>query len=251
MEAIRRAFDEVHHNLGSLLLYIALTALPASVWLFVDFLVIGEAQPRDDGPYLGIQLLVLVGISLVAAVGQSVAFSRMGREIDKPLWKVKDDGDALRRFFAMWLTLDLMVVLVAVVVPQMLLQDPSEDALVMYALLRLIVQALMVPVGAAFMFFGNFSLRMAGAALAPLGREFGQLLLILLLNGLALLFLDGLFTVLAEGALPLGPVAVPLRLATYPLVYVVSSYVDCVVFAATWLLCMADRDREEEIDFDI
>ncbi|MFO7976708.1 MAG: hypothetical protein R6V12_19000, partial [Candidatus Hydrogenedentota bacterium] len=105
---IPEAFRAVLRNPRALLLYIGLAMGVISVDLAVSHIITGGEMP--EYPSLGLRFFIL-GSDMVLAVTyaftQTVAFSWLGQNLDRPLWRIKSIGDAMKRFFPIWLILNL------------------------------------------------------------------------------------------------------------------------------------------------
>jgi hypothetical protein len=190
----------------------------------------------------GVLLLSEVGLDAFLvfcyAAAQAVAFSQLGKEIDRPLWKIADYWEALRRYFPVWMALNGVVILLNMltfVVPPLI--DNEEFGRLPFWLL-VFASATYIPVGAAIMFCRKFEWRTLGEALGPLRRQLPTTLIVLCLNGFLFFFFLSLIVQTAS------------QNWIRPVIDIISGYFDCVVFAATWLICMLDRQTPEEVDLD-
>lgn len=208
-------------------------------------LLIGSEDIFTVGPVVlrsyqfTMDLLIALGYTMACVL----AFSRIGRAIDRPLWKIATDREALRRFFVLWLLIDL-----ALVTTSRLLQravegaSSSEPALFLFLLL-VAMSLLAVPVGACVMFSGRFQWRDVPANLAPLVHRLSLTFSVMAVNFLAVVF--------AFDTVPRLAVIWPeLSKALWfrSLVDVPLAVVDCYVFAATWLICMLHRNESAQQD---
>ncbi len=248
MQYLREAAQDVQRNISAFLFYAAVFSV-AHIALTLGIAPFEPAQ--DETATRTFQILDIVAFLAfihVAAYGQTVAFSRLGREIDKPLWKVRTDGDALKRFFMMWALMNLT--------SNGLLRLSSSDfgsgdamainVMLLFAGLAAFVAC--VPVGACIMFTGQVSSSTIGESLAPLSRHparTGTVLLIMLAEVLAVFFFLSLLAG-EEGAMPSLPARLGFGLASG----LVQVYLECLALAATWHLCMIDRETVDEIDLD-
>lgn len=194
-----------------------------------------DPTPASQALLFGSELLA----AFIYALVQAVAFARIGAEIDRPLWKIESDGEALRRFFALWLILNLIVFLLQRLSTQAatVYESPAlAGPLFMVALLALI---LAVPAGAAIMFFGRPGKEETSQAFRTLFNQFPRTLGVLLLNFLIIVVVVSLSQ----------PDTAPVW--ARPIFGVVGAYGDCYIFAATWIVCMYDREESEEDNSDI
>lgn len=248
MRILRDAADAVQRNLSALLLYLAVNGALAVVYLLLNAAV--RLRYPEDGESMApalIDLLFLLLLAGVMAVLQAVVFSRMGREIDKPLWKVRDDRDAIRRFYMLWLTASLGLGALQWL-GTLDYGDGDQTAInSLFFLLFFLGFLVYIPCCACIMFFGHVSWDTLGQALEPLIRHAGRALPILLvpLFQFALLFYVNVHRALEGDQVDLVK-WLPILLATS----VALSYFDCIIFAATWLVCIYNRETPDEIDLD-
>jgi len=231
------AVEAVQRNLYALALYLAVT---------VGFSIAGQvanylAGGPPESPYAsGLWTAYLFGLDAVfliaIGVAQAVVFSRLGKDIDRPLWKIGGDGEAAKRYFVLWLALNA----VATALDRVALWSHTvlgNDALTAtLALFHAVVIVIHIPIGAAIMFLGPFEWRKLPECLRPLWRQFPQTLVVVLFNGVW--FALFIFLLAQTESQPW------LR----PALQVVFAYVDFVVFAAAWFICMLDRQEPGGID---
>jgi len=102
------AFQALQRNRGPLLFFIGVATIVYSLQLVFYTLVI---EPRSEETLeRSIQFYsITVDIAGVAviALAQTIAFSRIGRDVDRPMWRIAGDGEALKRFYGLWLLLGL------------------------------------------------------------------------------------------------------------------------------------------------
>ncbi|GMW02015.1 MAG: hypothetical protein AMXMBFR84_31510 [Candidatus Hydrogenedentota bacterium] len=247
MKLIGDAVNAVQRNLGALGLFVAASLALNTLVFFADGLSGIASDPANltlfDSMYFLARGLVIVSISSAAA---TVAFAWMGREIDRPLWKVDGTKEALRRFFPVWFTINFMGW--APTFLGMTLAQRTSTAPLGYLLLLLsVIYALFsTPIGTCIMFHGRFRWDQFGESLYPLVKQApktGVVLLVTITQVGLILYLD-----LVGGA---GPAAFDIRgLLTDYATSVVNVYIECLVFAAVWIICIIDRDTFEEVDLD-
>ena len=94
----------MQHNLSALFLYLAIVVGADTLKLLVDVVWIEPAREQlGKGLVQAYGFGSLLLLSVCFALGQSVAFARMGREMDRPLWKVSGDREAIRRYVNIFL----------------------------------------------------------------------------------------------------------------------------------------------------
>lgn len=248
MRILQDAAQAVQRNVSALLLYAAIFG-GAEV---VATLVTAAFQPSGEEPLSFSLRLLDVGIFLFVvhaiALAQTLAFSRLGREIDRPLWKVRDDRDALHRFFVMWALISLATNGLMRLANMEYGAGESVSINYLLGLATLIACLVGVPAGAGIMFTGTVSSRTIGEGLAPLFRRPGHTAIVLAVM-LSQLILGATFQSLLPVTGEEGPSLV-LRLAVVLASAFVQVYLDCLAFAGVWLICMLDRDTIDEIDLD-
>jgi len=239
LDILVQAIQAIQRNVPSLTLYLAITVSANVVALLVGSRI-GDPEQASYGK--GVLLLSEMGLDAFLvfcyAAAQAVAFSQLGKEIDRPLWKIADYREALRRYFPLWMALNGAVIvlnLLAFVVPPLI--DNEEFGRLPFWLL-VFASATYIPVGAAIMFCRKFEWRKPGEALAPLRRQFPKTLIVLCLNGLLFFFFLSLMVQTAS------------QKWIRPIIDIIFGYFDCVVFSATWLICMLDRQAPEKVDLD-
>jgi hypothetical protein len=244
---IQAAFASVNRNLGAAALYIGVV-IAAHMAFLAGGIALGYKPPAEGEvvPF-HIQAYHLVGQILLAgivAAAQAVAFSRMGKEIDRPLWRVANDRDALRRFFQLWLTLNLLMV----VLEQLATLAGGNGwgpLLQLILLLYMLFFVLLVPVGACIMFSGAVVRKELVRNLAPLGEQLPRTLLLILFGVIQfgfLLWLGGYRHAHRDDTGTFMAVAA--------IVGVAAAYVDCLVFAGAWHMCIEHRNADQDVDFD-
>lgn len=228
MSILRDAFRGIQDNLRALALYLCITVSVGILRLTAEYLVAARLGVELADLPATFKFGVDLGTVLCYAAAQSVAFALIGRELDKPLWKVSIPGEALRRFFAMWCIFGLC----STAAFRGILRTDSTEAAQLALLGYIIVEGSVIPLGACVMFHGRFGWRDLPAAFRPLARQFPHVLVLFFFSYLQLLVL--LFTA----------VRAP-HPALFPVVVAVSDYFGCVIFAGFWLVCRLDRDSEE------
>ncbi len=229
------AFRAVMRNPRALALYIVLIMGAAFGKLAVMHLSGGEAV---DNPELTVRFLALLtDLALVAiyAFAQTVAFSWLGQDLDRPLWRVQGLKDALARFYSIWLILDLLIIALSSIAARQLHADSTNALGHVMMLLFVSLQVISIPIGAAIMFHGELKWRELGQSLAPLGRQFFATTLVVFFSGCSLVLL--LFFLVPR---PGGPFW--LR----PLVEIPGGLAECIIFTATWRICILDRDADTD-----
>ncbi|HNR34779.1 MAG TPA: hypothetical protein PKO36_06340 [Candidatus Hydrogenedentes bacterium] len=240
MDILLQAVQAVQKNVSALGLYLLCTVpasalvLAGNVWMGME----GDSGAAVSGTLVAYQAGSDAFLIAAYALAQSLAFSRMGRQIDRPIWKCPGDREAIRRYFPLWIILNIVAVgSQRLVVWLPALMDDESAAMPVFWLMA-IVMAVYLPVGAAVMFAGKPDWRQLGEALAPLGRQWTKTLSICFFSGVIYFLL--VILILQNQS----------QNWIHPVIDVISGYFDCVIFCATWLLCMLDRQMPQEDDLD-
>lgn len=206
-------------------------------------LLLPDSTPDLEGP-AWVRLVALAAYVVLAAIVsavQAVLFARMGKAIDKPLWKCEGDGEALRRFFSIWLVLNMFMLLLFRLLAIAGKQE-IEAAAVLLDLLLMFSYALFFPVGVPVMYMKVEHWQEVPVALKTITSQFGLVLMVMFLG-----FFSFSFTVLMQNVLGNEPgTFMPLIVISVPV-----AFLDCLSFAAMWRVCMIHRDSppEEDLDF--
>jgi hypothetical protein len=227
------AFESTRQNRGSVLAYMLWTSLLALAldWanLFPANEIATQPWPRWAPWYnIGFILVHAAAYALVTAV----CFARMGANIDRPLWKCKNDAEALRRFFMPWFILNLFSL--TLLDAQNSLSQGENGGIQLLIFFLLFVTTL--PVGACVMYGGGLDWNILIELLRPFWRLFPLTLQAMLLLALEFfLLLSGLVFhhnhPSLEGAWWF-----------YPALNLPLAYMDCLAFALMWRVCMIHRD---------
>ncbi len=235
---IREGYESIQRNWIALLQYLAIV-LPFHIANLAAGQFIVSRQSASDPLTLSLfEFGADIAVAAGYALAQSIVFARIGADLDRPFWKHAGVTDALRRFFLLWFLLDLASIsLGKVIVP--LGEEVGGGSEVIALLTWVVLSGAVVPFGACVMFYGKTARHEMGEALNTIVMQLPRLLPVLLLAWGVSFFL---FAIISEGALPIWQ---------YPLLTVIASYVDCIVFASTWLICRIHRDEEPgDQDFD-
>jgi hypothetical protein len=245
LKFLLNAITAVQRNAMALLIYAVGILLIQAFGLAVDYALTGGAAITPEKLTTSIRTWALVTTLIQAPLSAAItaiAFARIGKDMDRPLWRSPSDRDALQRFFQLWLVLilastALLYGLDAVQARELPLTAPL-------LLLYILLSVLTVPVGACIMFSGSLHWREFGHNLAPLLYQFPRTLL------LGFLMLMQFMMAQQVIAARMDPAAGLRWLILAPVVTVIGAYIDCVVFAGTWLICMEHRNADRDIDFD-
>lgn len=238
---IPEAFRAVLRNPRAVALYVGLVTGVAGLDLLGLHLITGGEMPEEPGLTLRLfglgSDLVLAG---TYAFAQTVAFSWIGQNLDRPLWRIKGLGDAMKRFFPVWLILALLIMVFHNLTIRFMAADQSSSLGQFMFLLFMTLNVIAIPIGGAIMFHGELKWSELGESLAPLGRQLFSTTILAVFSGCVLV---GLFFFL----LP----ATGERVWLQPFVQIPGGIAECAIFAATWFICIMDRESEDvNDDFD-
>lgn len=237
-DLLRATWTELGRNRTAVLSYCV--ARGALVALYAVLALTLEPEEETAAPAwlpaaaLSLELLVYAGMAALTAA----FFTLIGKELGKPLWKVESAGEGVRRFFMPWYLLLLITLLVARLAALGAGTAGESAAMSMLFLGVPFLSALIVPVGAGVMFQMHFDWRELGEALAPLIRQSGSIVMLVLIGSLAYFFLTAgtLFTP-------------PQQIAAHATLDALWAAMDCLLFVGTWLACQHDRDNPDA-DYD-
>ena len=235
---LRLAVQAIDHNFRAVLLYIGIHVSVSTALFFVRIQLMRPPDGEDLSPLLNMADIGLDIVDGIAwAIAQCVAFAWIGRNLDKPNWKVAAAGESLKRFFGFWLLMDLIGMLTFrfLIFSVNAGADPS---LVLW--LPILYGAGTIPLGAAIMFQQRVGTEEVGQALQTLGHQFPRTLLVVCMAGAGYVFLSMVMLQAAE-----FPFAMPL-------VGIIDSVLDCFIFSCTWIICMYHREaieNDSDIDF--
>ncbi len=249
MEFLREAGRALFENHRPVLMYMALAAfLKTGEALFQEFVIAPIADDASDS-LLGLQLIgsriVLVALF---ALADTILLSRIGREIDKPYWRIATDREAFVRFYRLWLLLGLANLVYGQVIEQTLGGDQEHPATFFLGVSYLVWIVLLHAFGTTVMFYGRVAREEVSEAFQTMSRHATLVMGLCLFGILAGILLAG-----TNSAILLGEFPLPLRLASIALLAAADGLVSCLLFAFMWLVCRYDRDhydRDRE-DFDL
>ncbi len=239
MNELRSGFQAVKEQIGTCWLYAAF-AVTASVLTVVEGYLLEPYTAVKPAPVWTELVDVAVNILRMAiyATGQAIAFSRFGKKLDAPVWRMESDWAAVRAFFSLWFAIDLVCIVLWMFAARLASAEagPAPAALAFFAILG--YAAAMTPIGACIMFVRPRTWQEAGRSLRPLANQAPAALIILFFSFASSFFLHLLAEDLSKvrWALPAADLA--------------AAYFDCVVFAATWFLCRTDREQGDRLDIE-
>lgn len=239
MDLIRDAMNAVQRNWQALLLYAGIiVVLSACITVANQYVDIPEEDPFGEPGLVAYGVVANLILMFGMALAQSVGFSRFGKDIDRPLWKISGDLEAIRRFLPLWVGLNAINFLTQILAGWYATAYGPSAFTNLLSLLALVVVMLYIPVGAALMFIKTSDWTHVVEAIRPLIRRYPKTLLVMVFTAL----LDRLQMFLLEGTQE--------RVWLWPLVDLAFAYFECVIFSAVWLILMFDRQTPEEVNLD-
>lgn len=239
MDLVRRALLDLQRQpkllamyvLAHFLLFVALRAGERLVGMGVDPASAPEWYPAFN-------LAKQFAMAAIVSAVQAVVFARLGKAIDRPLWKCASDQEALRRFFVLWFVVNL----VGITTEQFVVNaQPSGDEglIALSTLLYFTAHLFLFPLAVCIMFFGRLDWARIPEALAPFGRQLRLAAIAILLQ----LFVFSLSTATAGLLLLLlGKEGLDAAIFSPALAIVPLAALECLIFVLMWRVCMADRD---------
>ncbi len=229
MTPFQSAINDLKLQWREVIGYAVAVVAAQSIFRAADFAIHGR-----EGSWVSV-VRILALCMLAAAVSgiQTVFFARIGKRIDYPIWRCGGAGEALGRFFSLWLILNL-VVLATVSFHLRAMVSGASDLAVTLEFLIMAMAALYIPLGACLMHRDGGLAGEPSAAFMPLFRQFRHVFPVMLL-GVAQLFLLRVlqFTVsmdTTQGLLLVTAADAPL------------AALDCLMFAMMWRVFMQDRE---------
>jgi len=244
MQIFREAFRVIEQNLRLAGVFVVLAAMLGLITDAVHYALenglFGNLGERQES-----LVLLAARLAVVAAISalQAAVYALLGRQIDRPLYKVEGAWDGIRRFFTLWLLLNLIMLVIFRFLENTVAAE-NELAYLAY-LLVFVYWIVQVPICACVMFMGRFRWQDFGESLKPLARHFEQTLGILLAGMLQFFMFDAILA----GAGTDDPASLQ-WLYLSPLLSCVLGIMEVYIFSVTWLLCMLHRDTEDFDDMD-
>jgi hypothetical protein len=201
-------------------------------------------QPKPEW-YTGGELFADIAIACLVGVFQAIAYARLGRDIDKPLWKCRDDRDAVVRFALIWVMFNLLN-FALFQFQSTLYTRGFVSASGIIGVIALLWNLLYVPAGVCLMHHGGLKNANLGEALMPMLHFLPRTLLLMGLGFLQLVLFEMLVFSVSEPmrALPwvIGAFNVPII------------YLECLGVAIMWMSCSEYRavaaEQQDDDDFD-
>ena len=198
----------------------------------------------DSTVRIGDLIVMVGGTALIAAI-QAIFLARFGQAIDRPLFKLDGTMDAIRRFFTLWLLLNIVMLALNEFTSNLAVEKhPAAEGVLIFVFIWHVIY---IPIGACIMFHGTSRGSEIAEALAPMGRLFPQTLSIFVLR----MFEFSLLFAFAGAVVPTAENGVA-WLVGAPALSTMAILLECVSFAAMWEICRVFRDlddQDDEFDF--
>ncbi len=245
MQVIVQAWKDLQDRLLLVFAYVgAHSLLFLTVGLLewaVGFEPDGEVVPPGIA---ALKMLDQIALAAAIAAVQAIVFARIGKDIDRPLWKCSDDLDALRRFFLPWLLLNLGYTAIAEV-GSLAIRNDLGALFQLTEMLRLFYMLLYLPIGACIMYWGRLDWNELGETLRPIVRQFALVLNVFLLQ-LAQHFVNLELSIVLQGKDP--------ATLSYVLFFALGAMpitlLELLAFVAMWHVLMINRNAPEDEDED-
>lgn len=243
MQFLKSSIQAVERNVPALGLYLLVQFAVMGINLA---LLLAFGPPAEDPTTQQLLFGTATNIIFIAALcaGKVLAFWRIGKDIDVPLWKVDGDGDAMRRYYPVFFLLGLASFLIFQACAVMAMSIDSDPLRLFSLMVYILLDALVTPVGACVMFARRPPLHELANILAPLVFHLPMTLLIVLVW-----FVWSMFTLEQHFYLANDPTSLRLQVIEFAL-GAVTVFLDCVIFAAVFLACKEHRDEAGDDDFD-
>jgi len=252
----REAAVALRQNGRSVLFYLVACMAIAAISTVVDLVVLAPApDAAPDRFFSFVVILRSIGLVAISSIANTIFFARIGREMDKPNWRIADDADALRLFYRFWFLLGLLVLVYQQVLEPLLLRTEDQGAQIFLVCTLFLWATLLSVFGAFVMFYGRAARAELTQAFTTLGHNIVPIIAISLFGVLAGLFLisahAGSVTI-GRGATAMTSTDYAARFLVDMLIGAVDALVSCFIFAYAWLVCIFHRDHFEESrdDFD-
>lgn len=186
----------------------------------------------------------------VVSALQAVVFARMGKTIDRPLWKCRDDREALRRFFMLWFIFNLGILVIAHLHSNAI-ENNADEIAILLEILDFCVAIAYLPVGICIMHWGGMEWPSLGLALRPMLRQITLSFTVMTL----LVFQYAFFIISSKSivyAFGVGPLPILPAVVLVPLLVLPMAFLEFLAFCAMWRVCMIYRQSGDDAgnDFD-
>lgn len=189
-------------------------------------------------------LFAALYIAVVASAVQAVFLSILGAAVDRPLWKYKGAADSIKRFFPLWLIINLTLITLVDIQARLFVADIKDVA----AFMEFIIiggHVMAIPVGVCIMHWGAFHWHELADALKPMMRLFSMLLLPIVVGFIQYTLASGRGLAMTDNVL--------FNILFFTLTDIPLIMIDAYIFTLVWRICMHYRslppETEDPFDF--
>ncbi|MGC8737219.1 MAG: hypothetical protein ACP5UA_01085 [Candidatus Hydrogenedens sp.] len=178
---------------------------------------------------------------------QSIVFARLGVILEFPIWRCKDDKEALSRFFLLWFGINAGLITINRVA-NILAEKGISDLAFLLGGVGLIANIIYLPLTVCWMYSGE-KLSEDDSFLRvfrPITRQWGETL------GMWAILSISLFVALFILGLPLFQESSIFTVVIKTIIIIPLAGIDIFVFCWTWLLCIQCRIQglDEDVSLD-
>lgn len=205
---------------------------------------LAEIKPKPAW-YIGSHLIADILLAGLISLLQACAYARLGADIDRPLWKCRDDREAIARFAVIWIMLNLFYFTLMQLQSSMF--DQGQVAMAtLFSFFALAWNLIYVPIGVCLMHHGGLKDLRLSDALMPLLHFLPRTLFVAGLGFLQLVLFELLLSSVPESVRGLPWVIAPMNI---PIIYL-----ECLGVAIMWATCAEYRTvaaaHQDDDDFD-
>ncbi len=245
MDLPSEAFRDLQRCGSALLQYVvALLLALCSHRCMIFAITVWLPEEVYPGGAAAANLCAALYIAVILSAVQAVFLSVLGAAIDKPLWKCKGTADSLKRFFSLWLIINLVLITLLDIQARFVTADMKDMAAFMeFVIIAAHVTAM--PVGACIMHWGAFNWHELADALKPIVRLFSMTLLPVIVGFIQYTLAGGRSLAMTENML--------FNFLFFTITDVPLIVVDAYIFTLVWRICMHYRslppETEDPFDF--
>ncbi len=186
-------------------------------------------------------------LCIVLGALQSIIFARIGVILEFPIWRCRDDKEALRRFFLLWFAINAGLITINRLA-NIMAERGISDLSAFLGGVGLIANIVYLPLGICWMYAGE-KLSEDDSLLRvfrPITRQWGETI------GMWIILSISLFIALFIMGLPILQEPSIFTVIIKTLIIIPLASIDLIVFCWTWLLCIQCRIQglDEDISLD-
>ncbi len=192
---------------------------------------------------------ILRELTLCAVLGalQSIIFARLGVILEFPIWRCRDDKEALRRFFLLWFGINAGLITINRVA-NILAERGVSDLASLLGGIGLVANIIYLPLAICWMYSGEKLTEDDSffRVFRPITRQWGETL------GMWVILSVSLFCALFLLGLPIFQEPSTFAVVMKTLIIIPLAGIDIIVFCWTWLLCIQCRIQglDEDVSLD-